>query len=271
MTIAIGMLCEGGALLCADTKGVMSDGSVVEVCKITTKTANWGALAIADSTDDANASNTLIQKITDSLEVSKISKWADLEDSVSFKMEQWSGPFKEMPQLSLLLVSTIDSLQETRMYLCQPPNTIVQKREYVAVGSGSGVTDAEAALFKTSPLSVLQHPQKNLRQISYLMYRAKKNHVFCGLHTQGVYLRCNEGSEWITPLDFEAAERQAGKLDFLLQATTTFALFSDPGANLAANAKGVGEMVIGLEGLRSVSFHNLQGDLIGGSTVARAL
>jgi len=264
MTIVIGMLCEGGALLCADTKGVMGDGSVFECKKIRVDSAKWGTFAIADSANDAYAAQTLIGRIVDSLKVSAISKWKDLIASVSCEMEEWCRPFKEIPDTSLLLVCSIYGLG-VQMYLCQPPNTVIEKREYAAIGCGSAVTDAlEGALFKTSDLSVLQHPQKNLRQISYLMYRAKKDHAFCGMRTQGVYVRCDADTELINPLDLEAAEKQSQKLDFLLRATTAFALFSDPGANLQTNAKGIGDMLIGLSGLRAVQFHRIEGEIIGG-------
>jgi len=59
MTIAIGMLCEGGAVLSADSKVVLTDGSVVKGAKIHAATTSWGSYAIANSANDANAANNM--------------------------------------------------------------------------------------------------------------------------------------------------------------------------------------------------------------------
>jgi hypothetical protein len=100
--------------------------------------------------------------------------------------------------------------------------------------------------------------------MAYLMYRAKKDRAsLCGGRTTGVYVSCDgERPEWIRPPDFARAEQESTKLDFLLSAAARFALLSDPGGNLETNAQGLGQMMVGLEGLRAVVFSGLDGHAI---------
>src|SRR5712691_2302723 len=233
MTIAVGMLCEGGALVCADTQLVMSDGSTTEVSKTSACKTRWGSFGIANAGDDGNAASTLVGRIGELLEISSISDWGSFQDTISHAMEEWSAPYPQIPETSLIVAAYVRD-RGVGLYLCQPPNTVVPKSiGYVAVGAGSAVTDPLQQTLFASTVSRLHEPQKILREISYLMYKAKKGSAYCGKRTQGVYVRSDDNEpEWIQPRDFDAVEKQGEQLDVLLRTTTQFALFSNPGTNL---------------------------------------
>ena len=105
MTIAIGMLCEGGAVISADSKVVLTDGSVVKGAKIHTAPTSWGSYAIANSANDANAARTLIRRIAALLDKSAIKNFDELEAAVSYEMTEWSRAFRKIPSTQLIVAS----------------------------------------------------------------------------------------------------------------------------------------------------------------------
>lgn len=266
MTIAIGMLCGGGAILCADSKVVLTDGSAIKGAKIHAATTSWGSYGIADSANDANAAKTLVRRVAALLDKSAIKNWDDLEVSISYEMTEWSRAYREVPTTSLIVASFING-HGVDLCLCEPPNTVLPKPEgYVATGGGAAVTDP---LYKTlfeSGASIYYDPQRIMRLVAYLMYRAKADHALCGGRTHAIYIRSDgKDPELVNSLDFEAAENQSRKLDFILQAAAKFSLLSEEGSNLENNAAGLGQMMINLAGLRATKFHNTLGDLVGAS------
>jgi len=260
MTIALGFRCDGGVILSADTNVVLSDGSATEGEKVSLLRTSWGHCAIANASDDANATKTLIRSIQGSLEESRsMLAWDEFEGRISYEMTHWSQAFKERPFTSLIVGACILGVG-VEMYLCEPPNTVLPHSPYVAAEAGEAVTDPLFSTFFKSNLQIYQDPQRTLRQMAYLMYRAKKDSALCGGKTHAIYVR-EDGAEpeWVRSPDFESAEAQSRKLDFLLKAAAQFALLSEEGTNLEANAKGLGEMLIGLAGLRAVRFRNPNG------------
>jgi hypothetical protein len=266
MTIGIGMLCGEGAIVSADTKVTLSDGAVTHDSKLSAVKANWGSCVIANSTDDGNAAKTLVRSIAVSLDrTPTINQWEVLEHTISYEMTEWSQAFRKFPPTHLIVAASVIGIG-VQLYFCEPPNTIVPHPEgYIAAGGGSAITDP---LFKTlfTGFTIHYDPQRTMRLMAYLMRRAKDGNALCGGRTEAMFIKADSSEpEEVNSLDFEAAERQSVKLDFLLGATAKLALFSSPGQNLEHNAKGIGDMMIGLSGLRDTVFHTIHGDLIGES------
>lgn len=263
MTIALGMLCDGGAIVAADTRVILTDGSATQGEKVVSFRTDFGSVAIANAADDANAAKTLVRKIIQSVEHSPIKKWDDLEETIAYEMTQWSNAFKAHPATTFIIAACIKGVG-VELYLCEPPNTVLPRPEgYAAAGGGSAVTDPLQKTLFDSSFSRFQEPQKIMRQMSYLLYRAKKDHALCGGRTSAVYVRDDaQEPEWIRAVDFEMAETQSSKLDFLLKALAQFALFSDEGDNLNKNALGIADMLKNMAGLRASVFHNPGGEAI---------
>lgn len=266
MTIAIGMLCDGGAIICADTKATNTDGSVTYASKVSVETTDFGSIVIANSSNDANAAKSLISRLNGAFKHCPAKKWEDIEDTVSLYMTEWSNAFGERdhPPTSLVIAANLKPLG-VRVYFCEPPTTVNSAKVdgYVAAGGGTVVTDSLYNALFYSELNMYQHPQKTMRMLAYLMYRAKRDHALCGGRTQAVYVRRDgDEPEYVRSMDFDAAEQQSSKLDFLLQSTAKFALFSDEGENLQNNARGLGEFLVNLAGLRAAVFHAPSGETI---------
>jgi hypothetical protein len=66
MTIAMGAYCAGGIVLCADTTIIAGDQKWQEL-KMSHVMGKSGSFAIANSSQDVNAANTLIRNLMDTL------------------------------------------------------------------------------------------------------------------------------------------------------------------------------------------------------------
>ena len=263
MTIAIGMLCQGGAIVCADTKVIATDNSVTKGQKLYLRVAPCGSYVIADAANDANAALTLIRRIMALLDKATITSFSELDDVIRQAMTKWSRAFAQVPSTQLIVASSIKD-QKVDLCFCEPPNTIVPMGEgYISIGGGTAVTDPLfATLFKGSGYHYYD-PQRVMRMMAYLMGRAKQDSALCGGSTHVVYVR-DEGIEplQVNGSDFALAETRAGALDFLLKSTATLAMFSEPGDNLKRNAEGIGQMMIGLESLRATVIHDVFGEVV---------
>jgi 20S proteasome alpha/beta subunit len=264
MTIAIGMLCGGGIIVAADRKAVLTDGSTRQENKLCMFDGRVIAFAIADASDNANAAKSLVRKLSPHLTSSSARTFIDIETLISSVMSEWHKAFNDPPMTSLIMAIILKGCG-SQLYLCQPPNTILPKPEpegYIAAGIGSSVTDPLAAtLF--NPYAQGNNPQTVLRQISYLMYRAKKDNAFCGGGTDAVYLDTrNETAVWINASDIRNAERASFQLDIVLNMATMVAL-SGSGPVLKRNADAVGDVIMQCEKFRSIVFHDLRGNEIG--------
>jgi len=268
MTIAVGMLCHGGAILAADGQStVIEDGAAARGRKLCV-VDNAGSIAfgIATSADDLNAAETLVRNISTVLieTAKKIKEWAQVEEAISGKMTDWAWAYGYHPFPATRLIAGVTIAgRGTRLYLCEPPATVLYKEEgYVAVGSGAAVTDPLSATLFT-PLSRDCGPQYVCRELTYLIYRAKKDNAFCGGPTDAIYLNTAEASAtWINGYDFRDAEAASFQLDLILKQTTTAAL-TDPGLCLENNASSIKDVILQCERLRDTVFHTLSGKIIG--------
>lgn len=267
MTIAVGMLCAGGAILATDGRTTIDDGSVGRGRKLCVVNDPKGiSFGIATSASDLNAAETLVRRIaTELIAAAKtIREWSQVEDVISSKMADWASAYGQhsLPGVGLISGITIPG-QGTRLYLCEPPTTVLHKEDgYVAVGCGSAVTDPLFGTFFT-PLSHNSGPQFVCREIAYLMYRAKKDNAYCGGPTDAVYFDTAEASAtWINGFDFRDAESASFQLDLILQATTT-AAFTDAGEILENNASCIKDVILQCERLRGTVFRTPTGRIIG--------
>ena len=267
MTIAIGMLCHGGAILATDGRSTCEDGSAARGRKLCVVDMGNLSFAFAIAADDLNAAESLVRRTSTTLgnAAKTINGWPEIENIIRGEMEQWTGAYGQhpFPVTRLIAGITIPS-QETRLYLCEPPATVLFKEDgYIAVGSGAAVTDPLFATFFTA-LSSTCDPQYVCREVAYLMYRAKKDNIYCGGPTDAVFLNTHEVSAtWINGLDFREAESASFQLDLILQQATTAAL-TDPGQWLENNASSIKSVILQCERLRNTAFHGISGKAVGG-------
>jgi 20S proteasome alpha/beta subunit len=265
MTIALGLLCGGGAIVAADTRSVNQGGSSTRGRKVAVVDTKEIAFAIAEASEDANATEALVRKIASHLGQKKPTTWNDLESEISAVMTEWAYAFSQGPPATELIGGITIPKLGTRLYFCQPPNTVLPKLEgYVSVGSGAHVTDP---LFRTLfyPCPQSRNAQVVLREISYLMYRSKgiEGNAYTGGQTDGVFLDTAEGSAtWINATDLRDAEAASFQLDILLNATASIAL-SQPDDWLAANRDHIGDLLVRCDRLRQVVFRDLRGRILG--------
>ena len=260
MTIAIGLQYYGGVLVASDNKVVLSDGSVKYAAKLNAFKGKSGIFAIVASTNDANASKTLENKIEKFLRNNAVSNREELEHAFATQMSSWYVIAGEKAGIQFVLGACLKN-DGARLYFCEPPNSFVEINDgYVAVGSGASVTDPlHKMLFGFSDHD---SPIVSLRKLSYLMYRAKKDSALCGGRTHCALLHPTfDEPRIVNILDLEAAEKKGPGLDFLLQSAALFAL-SSTDKTLKGNGAGLGQMLENLAGLRAVVFHDNYGDKI---------
>ena len=168
MTIALGMLCGGGAIIAADSKSINSgNGMTARGRKLAIVDTKHIAFAIAESSEDANATETLVRKISARLGRQKESDWNTVESDITDAMGEWDSAFTQKSPDTQLIAGITMPGSGTRLYFCQPPNTIVPKLEgYVSAGWGADVADP---LFKTlfNPTPQSRNAQVVLREIAY--------------------------------------------------------------------------------------------------------
>ncbi len=218
MTIAIGMLCDGGIVIAADTQMTYMDGTTYDAVKVQTLTTTTGIYAIAYSCTDVNAAETLINDIMLDLKLTEPRSLIGFEDTIRNRMAQWSTVFTvkdDRPAVTIIAGVRINP-NEFGLYLCEPPGTLVRKTfqnsdGYVAAGAGIAVTDPMFRTLFGSPVA----PRVCLAQLSYLMYRAKKDcRGACGGATDAVLLSVDHIDPlWIQRPLMKMAEFRGGFLD----------------------------------------------------------
>ena len=225
MTIAIGMLCGNGAIVAADRRRAHEDGSTTTERKIFAFDGANITFAIADASHDANAAQTLVRKVSSRLGTAAVQGWGDVEPLIADAMTEWYAPFTQAPTTHLIISVLLKGFG-VQLYFCEPPNTVLPKPEgYVAAGIGSSVADPLThLLFGASPMQS-RHPQNVLRQIAYLMYRAKKDNIWCGGSTDAVYLDSRrETWRWVNHADMKQAEEASFQLDLVLNSAASATL-----------------------------------------------
>lgn len=267
MTIGIGMMCHGGVVIAADGQVSYPDGSKTRGRKVCKANAAHITFGIAQSTEDSNVSEGLVNEISAGLSnPEEINSWKGFETAVKSKMTEWHGAYGAIspPSIQLIIGAAIPSLG-ARLYYCQPPNTAIQKTGgYVSIGSGAAVADTLFTLL-FSPAFKTQNIQVVLHEIAYLMYRAKgiEGNAWCGGPTDAVYLDSTTArTEWIYSGDFKIAEEAAFQLDAILNQTSLITL-TQTNDFLDQNPTAVIDMIRTCEKFRQVIFHDLGGKPLG--------
>src|SRR5690242_9207425 len=93
MTIAMGAYCAGGIILCADTTIIAGDQKW-QGLKMSHVMGKVGSFAIANSSEDVNAANTLIRNLMDALRDTEIKNRQQLESLVTSKMTKWAKAYQ---------------------------------------------------------------------------------------------------------------------------------------------------------------------------------
>ncbi len=277
MTIAIGMLCDEGLIIAADTQLAMTDGSTREGIKIRQAIADTGIYVTANATEDGNAANTLIPDILTDLQNEDPKNFAQVERIVRTSMYEWAEQYRQgNPYIQIILGVSLNRTRQTdvrtgggiRLYYCEPPNTMVPvDREdtstgYIGIGAGASITDP---IFRTL-FNTICSANTGFRQVAYLMYRAKKDAATaCGGETNAVLLKDEFSIPlWVDPAHMKTAEGWGKNLDYCLQMTTcTFLAESGESAEIIWNANK-SYMVEGLGKLsRAQRFFTESGEEVG--------
>ena len=221
MTIAIGMLCQGGVVIAADTQMTWPDNTTYDATKIQGATIATGCLAVAYTCLNMNAAESLVHDLIVDVTMASPKSLSGLEDTIKNRMSEWSKAYtvqNDRPDVALIIGARINGRDgnEFGLYLCEPPGTVVRKtvensNGYVAEGAGLAVTDP---LFRTL-FGPLVPPRVCLGQLSYLMYRAKKDcRGACGGGTDAVLITGEyDAPLWIERSDMKQAESRGRFLD----------------------------------------------------------
>jgi len=268
MTIALGMLYGGGAIVAADSQLVYQDGSKTRGRKVCKVNLAHIAFAIAESSDDANAADTLVRSIAGRLGDPKTISWIKFESEIASQMTEWHSAYgHSTPPVTKLIIGATIPKAGTRIYFCEPPCTVLHKKDgYASAGSGAAITDA---LFKMlfTPFFTTQNIQIVLRILAYLMYRTKgiEGNFYCGGPTDAVFVDTAKSfADWIYSPDLEAAEAGSFQLDVILGQAAMLAL-TQSNEWLDQNLGHIGDVIRHCEKLREVVFHDI-GDKILGKT-----
>jgi hypothetical protein len=228
MTIAMGAYCAGGIVLCADTTIIAGDQKWQRL-KMSHVLGKSGSFAIANSSQDVNAANTLIRNLMDTLRDTDIKNQHQLESLVTSKMTKWSRAYQTGHPatqfiLAAYLIGNVISEDGLLLYFCEPPNTILlhdmhgDSKGFIGIGTGSAITNPMFATLFSS----LASQKGRLMEFSYLMYLAKKNDAWCGGRTIAVLLKSEHIEPMrINPLDMEAAESLGSLFDYVLSTTAS--------------------------------------------------
>jgi 20S proteasome alpha/beta subunit len=265
MTIGIGYKCWNGVVVAADTMIVIGQ-DVQEGTKLEVKWTPCGSFAFVNSSDDGNATTTLVNEICHAFDTPNVRTYRELGQAVKNCMTEWRRGFggRKPPDTQLILGAKLRG-QDAKLFLCDPPNTFVEKDDYVACGAGAAVTDPLYETLFSNNGGEYTEVQNILRRTAYLIYRAKKDNLLCGKKTDCAVVS-NEDFEPTTVIetDMQAAEDVSRSLDFLLSNAAICALQDDKTV-LHKNAVELGEMMEGMEGmesLRATQFHDVYGKRI---------
>jgi len=241
MTIAIGMLCAHGAVIAADTKLTLPDGSTQYGEKVHIQPTTSGVFVSAFACDDVDAARTLRNDIFEELKKSDPSTLAKVEDVVRPVMAKWAAACTyNLPDIAFIIGASVkgdwapnkNDCGGIGLYYCKPPNTMLLKHfleqepsTYVAIGGGAAITDPLQKILFGGPMS---NPKTTLKQIAYLIHRAKTDYgQFCGGATTAIFIREKDPAAFqIHPIYMDRAENMSGVLDHHLRIATS-SVFAD--------------------------------------------
>lgn len=215
MTLALGMLCEDGLILAADTRISYDDGSVTDAIKLKVFESGSGVYATAQSSQDNHAADSLVAELKANVLKEPPNSLVDFVTIAKKTMGEWYVPvYDNRPIVQLLVVLFI--ADEYGFYFCEPPNTVTFIRDqYKAIGDARVITDPIYAWFGSGPLVA---PHAALCRASYMMHKAKKLHPFTvgGETDTALLMRGSNKPLLIKRLDMKDAEGRGETLDGIL-------------------------------------------------------
>lgn len=216
MTIGIGMLCAGGAIIAADTRAVYSDGSTSHIRKVTIAQSDDAAFVAAFASSDVPSTETLLSDIFSKLKQHRVTTLRACEESVRSQMLKWDAAHPHgAPDTEFIFGAAL--LEGHALYHCRPPNSMNPK-PYIAIGQGAAIVDPlHSILFRDQ-----KGPRTTLRQMAYLMFRAKTDYgSACGGKTNAIFLKSDPPSAFeIGTASMAIAELSGTHIDAALRETT---------------------------------------------------
>jgi hypothetical protein len=216
VSVALGMYSIGGVFVCADSHVVSTDGIVTSDVKLQGIECGVGAFVIGNAADDGNAANMVAKEILDALARCH-DQWV-IEPAIKKPMTEWHAGYTQSkpPAMQFVLAARLGTATR-RLYFCEPPNTVVLKslNEWVVLGAGAQVLDVLIPEVIRGPL----YHREALVRAAYLMYRAKKDHVFLkGSETDTLLISGTTGKVYQpTREEMARAEALGPEIDFMLR------------------------------------------------------
>jgi hypothetical protein len=173
MTLAIGMQCQGGLILAADTRLAYDSGPISEGGKLTGFCSKTGTFAIAQSSYDAHAADTLMSEVRTNIETADPQTFTALERAIKKTMARWYAPvYDNRPVIQLLFGASLQQEKDRGLYFCEPPSTVSPVWGYKAIGDGRSISDPIYSTWfqKGSPWPL----HASLCQLSYMMHKGKE-------------------------------------------------------------------------------------------------
>jgi hypothetical protein len=216
LTVAIGTYFIGGVIISADTNVVATDGIVTSGEKVLGVRSRSGSYAIANAAEDGNAANMLGQEIIDEL-ARRRNDQLTIEVLVKRKMRDWHSAYTQntAPPVSFVLAASVGN-GDKRLYFCEPPNTVLQKHldEVLAIGVGARIVEPLVPSVVPGPAPL----RLALFQVAYLMYRAKRDHIYLrGSDTHAMVLSLDGSIHRVAIEEMTEAERLCREIDRVLQ------------------------------------------------------
>jgi hypothetical protein len=261
MTIGIGYHCYNGVVVAADTAVIIGESELQEGSKLDVMWCPAGQFAFANTSHDANATKSLLDNIEHEFNRAQFSTYRDMTWLLKQCMTEWRLGFgKQKPPSTALVLGAKIPHKTAKLFFCEPPNTVREKDDHVAVGAGATVTDLAYETLFSHNGGEYADVHEVLRRVSYLIYRAKKDSAFCGKRTEALVIgRDREGPWEIDWNDLKVAEAAGQSLDFLLSSAAISAFGSDDGT-IEANARELGNILESVTQLRSIKFHDNYGN-----------
>jgi hypothetical protein len=215
---------------------------------------------MANSSEDGHATATLQAELKHDLEMVELKDYRDLCGMFKQRMTEWADGYgtRTPPAMQFILGAKIGRI-EPKLFFCEPPNTVREIDDYIAAGSGGCVTDPLYATFFGNNGGDHTDVQIILRRVAYLIYRAKKDDVYCGKRTDCIVI--GQDIFEVEQDDMLAAERVSADLDFLASGAALFATGSDD-LHIERDALDLADMLKG-SSLRKIEFRDHRGRRIG--------
>lgn len=216
MTIAIGTLFYGGAIVCTDTRVVASDGATTTDSKLFASIAPTKRLfLIAEAAEDAYAAKMLGGEISSAICDAK--EPFHLGPEIKAVVGPWFNSYHHVqpPQIQFIVASVVVGAQDGQLYMCEPPSTVASGWP-IAIGKGARAVDPTISILRPMANENLD-AKSTLLRLAYLMYLAKKDEASaCGGETHAYAISTAGAFAPIDSKGMNKAEKLAEEVDSVL-------------------------------------------------------